>query len=169
MVKILETERLVMRRLEPGDLEKLYALYRDPEIRRYFPDGVRTYEQTKEELEWFLNGHPADARLGLWATILKADGKFVGRCGLLPWTIEGVSEVEIAYMIAKEFWRQGLGSEAARALVRYGFEVLGLNRLVALTDRDHEATLRTAISAGLGFERQVVMDGVLSDLYSINR
>ena len=169
MVKILETERLVMRRLEPSDLEDLYALYRDPEIRRYFPDGVLSYEQTKEELEWFLNGHPADPRLGLWATILKADGKFVGRCGLLPWTIEGVPEVEIAYMIAKEYWRQGLGSEAARALVRYGFEVLGLNRLVALTDRDHEATQRTAISAGLGFERQVVMDGVVSDLYSISR
>ncbi|HEU4339078.1 MAG TPA: GNAT family N-acetyltransferase, partial [Planctomycetota bacterium] len=49
---ILETDRLILRRLETGDLDALFALYGDPEVRQYFPDGVRTYEETKEELEW---------------------------------------------------------------------------------------------------------------------
>ncbi len=44
---ILETERLLLRRLAPEDLDALYALYRDPEIRRYFPEGTLTYEETK--------------------------------------------------------------------------------------------------------------------------
>ena len=115
---ILETERLLMRRLVASDLDDLYALYRDPEIRRYFPEGTLTLDETREELAWFLNGHPDHPELGLWATLHKATGAFIGRCGLLPWTIDGVDEVEIAYLIAKPWQRQGLGAEAARAPVR---------------------------------------------------
>src|SRR5687767_9726202 len=121
---ILETNRLILRRLVMDDLEDLFVLYSDPEVRKYFPEGTLTYQETKEELEWFLNGHPTHPELGLWATIHKETGKFIGRCGLLPWTIEGRAEVEVAYMIAKEYWRQGLGLEAARGLLEYGFEQL---------------------------------------------
>lgn len=46
---ILETKRLILRRLIVDDLDALFALYRDPEIRRYFPEGTLTYEETKEE------------------------------------------------------------------------------------------------------------------------
>lgn len=168
-MQILETDRLLMRHLVPEDLDELYALYRDEEIRRYFPDFTRTYEETREELEWFLHGHPRHPELGLWATIHKPTGRFIGRCGLLPWTIDGRLEIEIAYMIAKPYWRQGLGAEAARALVRYGFEQLGLTRLIALIDPEHEASIRTAQRAGLQFERELVMDGVLSAIYAIER
>jgi ribosomal-protein-alanine N-acetyltransferase len=55
-MKILETRRLMLRTLQPRDLDDLFALYRDPEIRRYFPDGTLSYEQTREELDWFLEG-----------------------------------------------------------------------------------------------------------------
>jgi [ribosomal protein S5]-alanine N-acetyltransferase len=163
---ILETERLLMRRLVAGDLDDLYALYRDPEIRRYFPEGTLTLDETHEELEWFLNGHPAHPQLGLWATIHKPSGTFIGRCGLLPWTIDGVDEVEIAYLIAKPWQRQGLGAEAARALVRYGFETLGLKRLIALIDPRHAASIRTAEKAGLWFEKEVEMEGLRSVIYA---
>ncbi len=168
-MRILETERLLLRRLEPDDLNALYALYRDPEIRRHFPEGTLTLDETRVELEWFRDGHPDHPELGLWATIHKPSGTFIGRCGLLPWDIDGVPEVEIAYLIAKPFWKQGLGAEAALALVRYGFETLGLPRLVALIDSAHQASIRTAMRAGLAFERVVEMDGVRSALYSIAR
>jgi RimJ/RimL family protein N-acetyltransferase len=156
---ILETERLLMRRLVPADLDDLYALYRDPDIRRYFPEGTLTLEETREELAWFQNGHPDHPELGLWATIHRETGAFVGRCGLLPWMIDGVAEVEIAYLIAKPYQRQGLGAEAARALVRHGFETLELRRLIALIDSAHEASIRTALGAGLRFEKKVEMEG----------
>ena len=61
---ILETERLSLRRLVLGDLDELFELYGDPEMRRYFPEGTLTYEETREELEWFLNGHPEHPELG---------------------------------------------------------------------------------------------------------
>ncbi len=82
MAVILETERLILRHLVMDDLDELFVLYRDPAIRKYFPDGVKNYEETQEELEWFLNGHPEHPELGLWATIYKETGKFIGRCGL---------------------------------------------------------------------------------------
>ncbi|MEZ4617393.1 MAG: GNAT family N-acetyltransferase [Caldilineaceae bacterium] len=68
-MKILETPRLLLRHLEPTDLDDLYALYRDPEMRRYFPDGTLTRAETEEQLEWYLHGHPEHPELGLWATI----------------------------------------------------------------------------------------------------
>ncbi len=165
---ILETDRLILRRLLPGDLDSLFALYRDPDIRRHFPDGTLTYEQTKEELEWFLDGHPEHPRLGLWATIHKETDRFIGRCGLLPWTIDQVPEVEIAYLLDKRFWRHGLGAEAARGLVRYGFEQLQLPRLIALPDPASQASIRTAQKAGLVFERDIEMDGTPCSLYAIS-
>lgn len=166
---ILETERLILRRLVPTDLDNLFALYRDPEIRRYFPDGTRTYEETAVELAWFEHGHPRRPELGLWATVHKESGEFIGRCGLLPWTIAGNDEVEIAYMIAKPFWRQGLGSEVARALVSYGFDRLGLVSLIALVDPEHEASIRTALSAGLEFDFETVVDSLPTAVYRVRR
>jgi RimJ/RimL family protein N-acetyltransferase len=155
---ILETERLTLRHLVLDDLDELFALYRDPEIRRHFPEGTLTYEETREELEWFLNGHPEHPELGLWATIHRPTGRFIGRCGLLPWTIEGRDEVEIAYMIAKPFWHQGLGSEAARGILEYARVELGLTRLVCLIYPDNEASIGVARSIGMTLEGEKADD-----------
>jgi RimJ/RimL family protein N-acetyltransferase len=153
-MKILETQRLILRRLVPDDLDDLYRLYRDPEIRRYFPEGMLTYAETKEELEWFLNGHPRHPELGLWATIHKETNQFIGRCGLLPWTIDGRDEVEVAYLLGKEFWGQGLGTEAARAIAQYAFEKLRIPRLICLVDRDNRASIHVATKTGMTFEKE---------------
>jgi len=110
MTLILETDRLLLKHLVINDLDELFTLYQDPEIRRYFPDGIKNYEDTKEELEWFLNGHPEHPELGLWATIHKETGKFIGRCGLLPWEIDGKLEVEVGYLLDKFFLASRLGN-----------------------------------------------------------
>jgi ribosomal-protein-alanine N-acetyltransferase len=151
---ILETERLLLRRLVPDDFASLFALYSDGEIRRFFPEGVLTAEETEEELNWFLNGHPDFPELGLWATIHKETKRFIGRCGLLPWTIEGQDEVEVAYLIDKAFWGQGLGTEAARGVMAYGFENLGLSRLICLIDRENLASVKVATNMGMTFEKE---------------
>jgi len=88
-VTVLRTERLTRRRLRLGDLDRLAELYADPEMRRYFPDGTRSREETYAELTWFLEGHPRHPELGLWATVLTDSGIFIGRCGLLPWSTDG--------------------------------------------------------------------------------
>jgi ribosomal-protein-alanine N-acetyltransferase len=104
-------------------------------------------------LEWFLNGHPKHPELGLWATIHKETGRFIGRCGLLPWTIDGQFEVEIAYMLAKEFWGQGLATEAAQGIAHYAHEKLGRSRLICLIDKDNQASTNVATKIGMSFEK----------------
>jgi ribosomal-protein-alanine N-acetyltransferase len=167
-MKILETERLLLRHLAPGDLDSLFALYNDPEVRRYFPEGTLTHEETKEELDWFLHGHPDHPELGLWATIHKDTGRFIGRCGLLPWTIDQRYEVEVAYLLDKAFWGQGLGTEAAQVILEYGFEKLHLQRLVCLIDRENLASIKVATKIGMTFEKEGRDDKGPFLLYSRN-
>jgi RimJ/RimL family protein N-acetyltransferase len=153
-MKILETERLLLRHQVPEDLDALWALYCDPEITRYIPDAPRSYAEAKEELEWFMHGHPKHPELGLWATIHKESGQFIGRCGLLPWSIDGQDEVEVAYTLAREYWGQGLATEVAGAIVIYAFEKLGLTRLICVIDREHQASINVATKIGMTFERE---------------
>ena len=136
------------------DLDALFALYRDRETRQYFPEGTLTYEETREELEWFLNGHPTHPELGLWATIYKETGQFIGRCGLLPWTIGERPEVEVAYLLDKKYRGQGLATEAARAILHHAFEQLQLSRLICLIDRENQASIRVATKIGMNFEKE---------------
>ncbi len=169
---ILETPRLLLRRQVMEDLDALWALYCDPEITRYIPDAPRSYQEAREELEWHMHGHPRYHELGLWATVHKATVKFIGRCGLLPWTIDGRREVEVAYTLAREYWGQGLATEAARGLLEYGFTKLKLARLICLIDPENVASQRVAEKIGMTLEKKV--DGIDGDnyptlIYSINK
>jgi RimJ/RimL family protein N-acetyltransferase len=154
MTVILETPRLLLRHLVMSDLDALFAFYSDPEVTRYIPDAPRNYEETRQELEWFMNGHPKFPELGLWATIHKETNQFIGRCGLIPWSIDGQNDVEVAFALAKAYWGQGLATEVAQALVRYGFEQLQLRRLICLIDHDNQGSIRVATKIGMKFERE---------------
>ena len=164
---ILETARLQLRHFVPGDLEALFRLYRDPEVRRYFPDGTRTLEETKEELEWFRHGHPAHPELGLWATIERESGAFLGRCGLLPWSIDGTQEVELAFLIDKSRWREGLATEASVAITEYARSRLRLQRLICLVMPGNTASAAIARRVGMRFEREYTDNFGLCHIYAM--
>lgn len=153
-MKILETRRLLFRHQVPEDLDDLYALYSDPEIIQFIPDAPRSYEETRQELMWHRNGHPQHPELGLWATVYKENNTFIGRCGLLPWTVEGQYEVEVAFLISKTRQGQGLGTEAAWALMNYGFDKLKLSRLVCLIEKENAASIKVAEKIGMSFEKE---------------
>ena len=149
-MQILETDRLVLRHLElgvhPNDAGKV-------------TDGTLSREETLEELEWFADRHPEHPQLGLWATIHKPSGRFIGRCGLLPWTIEGRPEVEVAYLLAQAYWGQGLATEAATAIVHYACTPLGYSRLICLIDPANLASIRVAERIGLRLEETMEDEG----------
>jgi ribosomal-protein-alanine N-acetyltransferase len=157
------------------DLEDYFSLYSNPEITKFIPDAPRNFAETKEEVKWFLNGHPRYPELGLWATIHKETGRFIGRCGLLPWTIDGRSEVEIAYTLAQEYWGQGLATEAAKGILQHGFERLGLSRLICLIDPANHASRRVAEKIGMALEKEVdglalwTGDSTPALIYAINK
>jgi ribosomal-protein-alanine N-acetyltransferase len=137
-----------------NDLDDLFAFYSDPEVIKYIPDAPRTYRETKEELEWFLNGHPEFPKLGLWATLFIENGQFIGRCGLLPWTLDQRNEVEVAFALSKNYWGKGLATEAGRGIVEYAFAKLKLSRLICLIDEANQASINVATKLGMAFERE---------------
>jgi RimJ/RimL family protein N-acetyltransferase len=172
MANILETERLLFRHQIIEDLNNLWELYCNPNITKYIPDAPRSRDETREELEWFLHGHPRHPELGLWATIHKETGKFIGRCGLLPWMIDGQNEVEVAYTLAQDYWGKGLGTEAASGILRYAFGTLNLSRLICLIDPENIPSQRVAENIGMTLEKRV--EGIDGDdlptlIYSIFR
>lgn len=161
MTVILETNRVLLRHQVIEDLDALWELYCDPEVTKYIPDAPKTREEAREELEWFLHGHPRHPELGLWATILKDNGRFIGRSGLLPWTIDGQDEVEVAYTIAREHWGRGLGSEIAQGIAQYAFHTLGLTRLICLIEPENLASQKVAAKIGMKLEKK--LDGIAGD------
>lgn len=167
-MKMLETDRLIIRHFLPEDLDSLYKLYCDPEAKKFIPNAPQTHKETREELEWYLNGHPEHPDLGLWAAVDKGSHQLAGRVGLLPWVIDNRNEVEVAYLIAKEYRRQGLAAEAASALLQYGFEQLQLSRLVCIIDQDNLASIKVAEKIGMQFEKHGRDEFGPFLLYSIN-
>ena len=163
---VLETARLVLRHLEAADLPALYALYRDPEMRRHFPDGTKTLEETESELRLFQHGHPLRPELGLWATIERESGAFLGRCGLLPWDIDGRPEVELAFLIDKARWGEGLATEASFGIIEHARSSLMLRRLICLVMPDNERSAAVARKVGMRFERDYTDEHGYCHIYS---
>ena len=78
----------------------------------------------------------------------------MGRCGLLPWHIQGSDEVELAFMIKQERWREGFATEAAHGIIEHARQVLGLRRLVCLVMPGNVASAGVAEKVGMSFERE---------------
>ena len=165
---VIETQRLLLRELTPDDLDNLFALYRDPEVRRYYPDGTRTLEETQRELASMIRDY-SEFGYGLWATIEKQTNRFIGRCGLIPWTVEDQLEVEVAYLLDKAYWGKGLGFEAAQASMRYGFQQIGLPRIVCMMFAANKGSRGIAKKLGMTFQQNVEVQGQPALKYAIER
>ena len=164
---VLETERLLLRHLRLEDLEALAAIQADPETMRYMASGPLDWERTAQNLDRCI-ALQAEKGFSLWAAIEKSGGRLIGRCGLLPHSLQGRDEVEIAYLIARSHWGLGLATEAALALRDHGFDGLGLDRLVSIIHRDNLASRRVAEKVGLRPERMIQYMNHRCWLYAID-
>ena len=118
---VAETERLILRPLTRDDLDAYAALNADAEVARYLGSGrTRTRDETLAEID-FVFGAYDEHGYGLWATVKRDDGTFLGRCGLLNWRLDDCDEVEVAYALLREHWGHGYATEAAQAVREWGF------------------------------------------------
>jgi RimJ/RimL family protein N-acetyltransferase len=147
----LETERLRLRPVTADDLDHFAGLYADPDVMRFIGTrGPLTRDQSRERLD-FMVDHWRWHGFGMWAVLLKADGAFAGRCGLR--FMDHTTEIELGYTLRKEYWGQGIATEASRAVVRHAFEVMKIGRLVAIADPENAASVNVMKKLGLTFER----------------
>jgi ribosomal-protein-alanine N-acetyltransferase len=146
----LRTARLVLLPLCEADAAWVAALERDPDIARYVPYGRVTEEQARACI--------AHASLGYLAIGGRSDDRRHGWVALKP--LDGEGDIEIGFRLQPSSRRQGFATEAARELLRYGFEVAKLSRVVAVTTRDNGASQRVIQALGMRLEKSVFYDGV---------
>jgi RimJ/RimL family protein N-acetyltransferase len=147
----LETPRLLMRPVEPADLDHFVALYADADVMRFIgKQGPLPPELVQARVD-FMVDHWRRHGFGMWALFTRAGGDFVGRCGLRY--MDNTTEVELGYTLRKAYWGQGLATEASRAVVGYAFDVLQLRRLVAIADPGHAASIHVMKKVGMTYER----------------
>lgn len=153
-MKVLETDRLVLRWLSADDAEFILELLNDPAFLRFIGDkGVRTIEDARN---YILNG-PVDmyTRLGfgLYRAELKEGGIPIGICGLIK--RDSLDDVDIGFAFLPQFRAQGYAYEAAAAVMAYGKDALDLKRIVAITSPDNDASGRLLEKLGLRFKRMI--------------
>lgn len=147
----IETSRLRLRAFTPGDLDELYLVFGDGEVMTYISGGKpRTREATETGLLRTIEGW-RDRGFGLWAVVEKESSRVVGYCGLI--FLEGTTEIELAYGLAKSSWGKGFATEAARASLGFGFEELKLERIVAVVNPQNVASQRVLEKLGMKYRR----------------
>src|SRR5262245_46373665 len=138
---ILETERLLLREFDEGDVEPYYRLGSDPDIIRHTGDPGGGLASLEQALEVMRSRPLADYRkhgFGRWACVLKANGAVVGAAGLKY--LDDLQEVDIGYCFLPAWWGQGLATESGRAILDHGFRQLGLRRIIGLVELEHRAS-----------------------------
>jgi RimJ/RimL family protein N-acetyltransferase len=148
-MQMIETPRLLLRRFTRDDLDAWAEINADADVMRYVGDGKpRSRDESQRRLNAILD-HWDRHGFGLWALVEKASGELMGFCGLQY--LDNTPEIEVGYRLAKRFWGKGFATEAARASLRYGFETLGLDRIVAVVQPENVASCRVIEKIGLRY------------------
>ncbi len=151
---IIETKRLVLRRLSPDDAEFIVELLNQPSFLRYI--GDKEVRNNTDAVRYIQNGPVASYEqlgFGLYLVELKDTGVPIGMCGLLK--RDSLPDVDVGFAFLPSYWSQGYAFESAAAVMTYGRQVLGLRRIVAITSIDNDASIRLLEKLGLRFERLI--------------
>ena len=150
----IETDGLLLRRWREEDFDASARICADPEVMWYMRVGCPlTREEAGQRVAATLR-HWEERGFGLWAVEEKVSGAYIGRLGLLyhdDWP-EGEHKTEVGWLLDRSCWGRGLATEGARASVRYGFEELGLERIISIIRPENAASRRVAEKAGLALQ-----------------
>ena len=166
----IETERLHLRPLVHTDLGPMHEVYADRDVMRYIGRGdawSESIEESERRLERLIAHHERHG-FSLWAVTERESGTVLGDCGLMHWAHRG-PEIELGYRLGKGYWGRGYATEAAAAWVEHGFGTLGLDRIVAATHPENEASQRVLEKVGLRYERMTDYAGARVRLYALER
>lgn len=167
MSHLLETTRLRLRPLQPDDRETLHALCVQAGVRRYLFDDRELARRETDALVEDSRASFASRGFGLWGLRTRSAPDLVGFCGLA--FLPRLDAVEILYALSADRWGAGLATEAARAVLRFGFERVGLERIVGETDAPNRASVRVLERLGMQREAEVDHEGRPLVQYTISR
>ena len=164
----LATARLTLRPFTEDDFAAHARLYADPEITRWLSDGPwlgpAARERSERAVRRFI-AHWLDRGYGVWAVEERTSARFLGQCGLN--TIDE-DEVEILWALEQSAWGHGFATEAARAALAYAFDVVGLDRVVALARPENGPSRRIMDKLGMRWEKDVDAFGRPAVYYAVD-
>ncbi len=150
----VRTERLVLRRPTPDDLDDLLRMYSDPEVMATL-GGVRSEANAEATLRRII-AHWDAHDFGYWTARDPDTGAFAGRAGLRMLVVADLAEIELGYGFMSDYWGRGIASETAAAIVRVGFEILGARDLVCFTTATNDRSRRVMEKVGFRYEKDFV-------------
>jgi ribosomal-protein-alanine N-acetyltransferase len=154
----IETERLIIRTLDESDAEQLHRVVSQEEVVRYLPEDVMSIDEVREIISWlrrcYNENRPDKIIKWTLGIVLKETGTIIGWVGLGPLDFSP-GEIEIFYGLSQEHWGRGIATEASCALLKYGFETIGLKRIVAVTKTENVGSAKVLEKLGMRFERTV--------------
>ena len=172
----LQTERLILRQFTEADTDNLYALDSDPEVMRYLTGGVpRSYAETKNEtLPRHIAYYEKYAHFGVWAAIEKETGAFLGWFHFRPDARNPDEDIELGYRLMRAAWGKGYATEGSCALIRKGFEELGVKRVTARAMKANVNSWRVMEKVGMNFEMDYIeekfpVDDKMAVRYELSR
>ncbi|MEQ8857586.1 MAG: GNAT family N-acetyltransferase [Pseudomonadales bacterium] len=166
----LSTQRLILRPIGQADVDALHGFWTDPAVRKYLWDNEIISKETVREIVQASEACFREVGSGLFAVELRdAPGELVGFCGLRRMNAadERAAEIELLYGILPRHWGEGLVSEAAREVLRHGFEDCGLARIVGATDTPNQRSVRVMQRLGMVFQERRRYKGLDTVFYSI--
>lgn len=150
-VKILETERLILREIVESDSEFILDLLNQPSFIKHIGDrNVRTVDDAKDFIENRYRASYAEHGFGLYTVELKKNNVPIGICGFVR--RDTLPEADIGFAFLPQFERKGYALESATAIMEYGRETLKLKRVLAITSIDNESSGRLLEKLGFEFE-----------------
>jgi RimJ/RimL family protein N-acetyltransferase len=167
---VARTERLVLRTFAASDLDDLALIMADPEVMSFSADGPWDRARTLGFIEGCLADYSKERwGFGLWAVVRKDDSKLIGYCGLTRFEdIDGASEIEVGYRLARESWNRGFATEAATAVRDYAFNHLGIPRLISMIEPENGASARVAAKIGMALEKEISKWGRRVLVYAVS-
>ncbi len=148
---VLDTPRLILRALRMDDLDDLYRYASDPAIDQHTPWAhYQSVEEARQDLARYVMQYTAED-MGVWGIERRADGRLIGICNFSYWYPPD-RRAEIGYTIARDAWGHGLATEAAQALISFGFQHMNLARIEAICTPDNRASERVLQKVGMQFE-----------------
>ena len=164
---MLETSRLLLRHFTENDLDRLAVLMSD-KLFMQFSLGPYTREQTRQLLDKILDGYRKNLP-SLLAVVHRGDGNLIGYCGFFRQVVDGHEEIEIGYRFDPKYWKQGLATEAARAVRDHAFNDLKLSNVISLIHPENVASRRVAEKNGMVPVKETTFRGFPTIVFGISR
>jgi [ribosomal protein S5]-alanine N-acetyltransferase len=163
----IETARIRMRPFKQEDIDDIHHLWIDPGVRKYLWDDVEiTREQATSVVEGSIESFKARG-FGFWVITLKGEESIIGFCGFR--LFGDPPEVEILYGLFPQYWGEGLTTEAARAMIRCGFEENRFDRIFAGADPPNKVSFRVMEKTGMRFAKEIKINDLDAIYYDITR